>query len=88
MMRGDFTVKCITVYTNSFELFSDLYPQIVSTPMDENEEKVLEGVTISESGEVPANYLERMKIKPDVAVMKAEGTTILQHGQVFEILLH
>jgi hypothetical protein len=81
-------MKCITVYTNNFEVFSDLYPQILSTPMSEDEEKVLEGITISESGEVPVHYLDRMRIKPDVAVMKADGTTILQHGEVFEILVH
>lgn len=81
-------MKCITVYTKNFEIFSDLYSQIVNTPMGENEEKVLEGVTISESGEVPIHYLDRMRSKPEVAVMRGEGTTILQHGDVFEILLH
>ena len=82
-------MKCIAVYTKNFEVFSDIYEEVLRTPLADNEEKVVEGVTISESGEVPANYLDRMKIKPDVVVMKVKGQsiTILQHGDLFEILL-
>jgi len=82
-------MKCISVYTNNFELFSDIYEEILQTPLGENEEKEIEGILFSESGEVPENYLERMKGKPEVVVMKVRdrNITILQHGDVFEILI-
>ncbi|MEI7024471.1 NAD/NADP transhydrogenase alpha subunit [Paenibacillus sp. y28] len=82
-------MKCISVYTNNFELFSDIYETILSTPLAENEEKEVEGVTVSESGEVPENYLDKMKARPDVVVMrlKDRDITILQHGSVFEIFI-
>ena len=82
-------MKCIAVYTNNFELFSDIYEQVISTPLKENEEKVIEGVTVSESGEVPQNYIDKMKTKPEVVVMKVKEAdiTILQHRDVFEIFL-
>ncbi|MBD2845087.1 NAD/NADP transhydrogenase alpha subunit [Paenibacillus sp. IB182496] len=82
-------MKCISVYTNNFELFSDLYPQILASPPEENEDIVLEGITVSGSGEVPEQYLERMRLKPEVVVMKERklGITILQHGSVFEICM-
>jgi hypothetical protein len=79
-------MKCITVYTNSYQVFIDLYPQLETLKLDEEEERVLDGVTVSESGEVPSYYIERMKQKPNVAVMKAGNHTILQHGDVFEVL--
>jgi hypothetical protein len=82
-------MKCIAVYTSNFELFSDIYEQVINTPLEENEEKVIEGVTISESGAVPENYLQKMKAKPEVVVMKEKdrNITILQHGEVFEIFI-
>jgi len=82
-------MKCISVYTNNFEVFSNIYEQILQTPLADNEETVVEGVTVSESGEVPENYLERMRQKPEVVVMKLKNKNvmILQHGEVFEILL-
>lgn len=82
-------MKCISVYTKDFELFSDIYEKVLDTPLSENEERVIEGVTVSEAGLVPENYLERMKTKPDVVVMKvkAKDITILQHGDVFEIFI-
>lgn len=82
-------MKCIAVYTKDFELFSDIYEQVINTPLADNEEKEVEGIVISESGTVPENYLNRMKTKPEVVVMKVKGQpiTILQHGDVFEILL-
>ena len=82
-------MKCISVYTNNFEVFSDIVDQVLETTLEENEEKVIEGVTVSESGNVPENYLNRMKIKPEVVVMKIKNRniTILQHGEVFEILI-
>lgn len=82
-------MKCISVYTNNFELFSDIYEEILEASFEENEEKEFQGVVVSEAGTIPDNYLERMKVKPEVVVMKIKDTeiTILQHGDVFEILL-
>lgn len=82
-------MKCIAVYTNDFELFSDIYEKVLSTPLAENEEKEVEGVMISESGDVPDHYIDRMRTKPDVVVMKVKDKdiTILQHGEVFEIFI-
>jgi hypothetical protein len=82
-------MKCISVYTDNFETFSDLYEQIVDSPPADNEDVVLEGITVSGSGEVPEQYIERMRIKPEVVVMseKQRGITILQHGNVFEICM-
>ncbi|MFD2612097.1 NAD/NADP transhydrogenase alpha subunit [Paenibacillus gansuensis] len=82
-------MKCVSVYTSNFEVFSDIYEEIINTELKENEEKVVEGVTVSESGEVPENYLERMRTKPEVVVMKVKDSdiTILQHGELFEILI-
>jgi hypothetical protein len=82
-------MKCIAVYTNNFEVFSDIYEQIIDTPFKDNEEKEIEGVMVSESGEVPQNYIDRMKIKPEVVVMKVKekDITILQHKDIFEIFL-
>lgn len=82
------TKQCITVYTKDFSVFSDIYEEIINSPFAEDEEKVIEGITVSESGEVPIDYLEKMRKKRDVAVMyiKDRDITIMQHGQVFEIL--
>jgi hypothetical protein len=82
-------MKCISVYTNNFEQFSDIFEDVVETKFAENEEKEVEGITVSHSGEVPEHYLERMSQKPEVVVMrdKSRGVTILQHGSVFEILI-
>lgn len=82
-------MKCISVYTRSFEVFSDIYPQIIESPPADNEEVVLEGVTVSGAGDVPDQYIERMRTKPEVVVMKEKGRgiTILQHGNVFEICM-
>lgn len=82
-------MKCIAVYTKNFEVFSDIYEQVLNTPLEDNEEKEVEGIVVSESGEVPENYLDRMKTKPDVVVMKVKekDITILQHGDVFEIFI-
>lgn len=82
-------MKCIAVYTNNFEVFSDIYEQVINTPLKENEEKEIEGVIVSESGEVPQNYIDKMKTKPEVVVMKVKESniTILQHRDVFEIFL-
>ncbi|WP_211744936.1 NAD/NADP transhydrogenase alpha subunit [Paenibacillus sp. Marseille-Q4541] len=82
-------MKCISVYTDKFDAFSDIFEEVVATEMSENEEKEIEGITVSHSGDVPEHYLERMSQKTEVVVMKDKGRniTILQHGQVFEILL-
>ncbi|TDF99394.1 NAD/NADP transhydrogenase alpha subunit [Paenibacillus piri] len=82
-------MKCISVYTNDFEVFSDIYEQVLSMPLAENEEKQIEGITVMESGDVPDNYLDRMKTKPEVVVMKVrdKDITILQHKNLFEIFI-
>ncbi len=82
-------MKCISVYTNNFELFSDIYEQVLEAPPQEHEDIVVEGVTVSGSGEVPDQYIERMRSKPEVVVMreKERNIMILQHGNVFEICL-
>lgn len=81
--------KCITVYTKDYSVFSDIYEEIIRTPFNENEEKEIEGITVSDSGEVPTEYVEKMKQKREVAVLynKENDITIMQHGQVFEILI-
>jgi len=82
-------MKCISVYTKDFGLFSDIYELIMEAPPVENEEKIIEGVTVSDAGDVPDQYIERMRLKPEVVVMreKERNITILQHGEVFEICL-
>ncbi len=82
-------MKCIAVYTNDFEVFYDIYDKVIATPLADNEETTVDGVAVSESGTVPANYLERMRLKPEVVVMKEKqrNITILQHGDVFEIFI-
>lgn len=56
-------MKCISVYTNDFEQFSDIYEAIIQTPLQEDEEKEVEGVMIYGAGEVPAQYVDRMRQK-------------------------
>ncbi len=82
-------MKCISVYTKNFEQFSDIYDKVMSTALKEDEETIVEGVTVTESGEVPEHYIDRMRAKRDVVVMKEKerDITILQHGEVFEILV-
>lgn len=82
-------MKCISVYTNNFEVFSDLYEEVLESPPQENEDITVQGVTVSGSGNVPDRYIERMRLKPEVVVMreKERGVMILQHGNVFEICL-
>jgi hypothetical protein len=82
-------MRCITVYTNNYQQFLDSYELICQTPLLENEEKEVDGLTISDSGEIPQDYIIRMKEKPEVAVLKdvKHKYTILQHGKVFEILI-
>lgn len=83
------TMNCITVYTDNYETFSDIYETILTTPLTEDEEKEIEGVTISHSGEVPLDYIDKMKAKPEVAVMKVrrKGITIIQRKECFEVLI-
>ncbi len=82
-------MRCISVYTNNFEVFSDIYEEILNTPLAENEEKLIQDVVFSDSGEIDDDYINRLKIKPEVVVMKekARDIMILQHGDVFEIFL-
>jgi hypothetical protein len=80
-------LKCVTVYTKDFELFSDIYEEILNTSLKEHEEKEISGVLISEAGMVSKEYVDRMKAKPEVVVMRVKQSdiTIIQHSGVFEI---
>jgi len=82
-------MKCISVYTGNFELFSDIFEQVVDTELAAFEEKEIEGVTVAEAGDVTEEYVERMRVKPEVVVMKHKerDITIFQHGEVFEIIM-
>jgi len=82
-------LRCISVYTGDYDRFSDLVDDILRMPPGENEEKLLDGIVIADSGETDAGYVDRLMRKPDVAVLKEKGRgiTILQHGGVFEIFL-
>jgi len=82
-------MKCITVYTNSFEQFSDIYEEVVTKDLIENEDIVIEEITVSNLGFVDAEHIDRMRQKPEVVVMrdKARNYLILQHGEVFEICI-
>ncbi len=82
-------MKCISVYTKDYEVFSDIYERILELNLDENEETEIDGITVSDAGEIPDDYIEKMRQKPEVAVMRIrkKGVIILQHGEVFEILL-
>ncbi|OUM96726.1 MAG: NAD/NADP transhydrogenase alpha subunit [Thermobacillus sp. ZCTH02-B1] len=82
-------MRCISVYTRDFGSFSDLYERIVASPPAEDEEIELEGITVSGAGDVPEGYIERLRGRPDVVVMRERerGATILQHGGLFEICL-
>jgi len=82
-------MNCISVYTNNFEQFSDIYEQVLEAMPKENEDIVIDGITVSGSGHVPQQYIDRMRAKPEVVVMreKARDIMILQHGNVFEICL-
>jgi len=82
-------MKCISVYTKDFEKFSDIFEQILESSLDENEEKEIDGITISDAGDVELEYIEKMRQKPEVAVMKVkkQGIVILQHGEVFEVMI-
>lgn len=82
-------MRCISVYTKNFEVFSDIYEEIINTPLQENEEKTVDGVVFSDSGEIDDDYINRLKVKPEVVVMKVKDRDImiLQHGEVFEIFI-
>jgi hypothetical protein len=82
-------MRCISVYTNDFEQFSNIYETIIQTPLQEDEEKEVDGITIYGAGKVPAQYVDRMRQKRDVVVMRVKDLdiTILQHGKQFEIIV-
>ncbi|MBD8497544.1 NAD/NADP transhydrogenase alpha subunit [Paenibacillus arenosi] len=82
-------MKCISVYTDSFEQFSDIYLKLLEQPVQDDEEIEVDGVTVYGAGSVPEQYVDRMKQKNNVVVMrdKNQGIIILQHAKQFEILL-
>lgn len=82
-------MRCISVYTGDFSQFSDIYDQVLQLPMGADEELTVEGVTVIESGDVPQHYIQRMRKKQGVVVLteSKRDIIILQHGDMFEILL-
>lgn len=80
-------MKCISVYTDRFDVFSDIYEKVRQANLQEDEETEIEGIVVTESGTVPDHYLDKMRTRNDVVVMKDDEVTILQRGKVFEILL-
>ncbi|MCG7406682.1 NAD/NADP transhydrogenase alpha subunit [Paenibacillus sp. ACRRX] len=82
-------MKCISVYTDNFEQFSDIYEKLMQQTVQDDEEIVVDGVTVYGAGEVPEQYIDRMRQKRDVVVMRVKNKdiTILQHGKQFEIIL-
>ncbi|TVX92956.1 NAD/NADP transhydrogenase alpha subunit [Paenibacillus agilis] len=82
-------MKCISVYTDNFEQFSDIYLKLLEQPVQDDEEIEVDGVTVYGAGSVPEQYVDRMKQKNNVVVMrdKNQGIIILQHAKQFEILL-
>lgn len=80
-------MKCISVYTDKFDVFSDVYEVIRQIKLKEDEETVIHGVVVSESGIVPEHYVDKMRARRDVAIMKDDDITIFQRGSVFEIFL-
>jgi len=85
--RWDDCVRCISVYTNSFDVFSDVYEVIRQMALKEDEEKVIDGVVVQESGTVPEHYLNKMRTRRNVAIMIVDEVMILQRDDLFEILL-
>lgn len=82
-------MRCVTVYTNEFEKFSDIFEQVLVSDIPENEDMEIEGVTVGSVSEIPEEYVEQMRLKPEVVVMrdKKRNITILQHGKIFEIFI-
>jgi len=82
-------MRCISVYTDNFEQFSDIFEKVMNRAIKDDEEIEVDGITVYGAGEVPEQYVDRMKQKRDVVVMrvKSEGITILQHGNQFEIIV-
>ncbi|MCQ4085747.1 NAD/NADP transhydrogenase alpha subunit [Saccharibacillus sp. JS10] len=82
-------MKCVTVYTNDFEKFSDIFEQILISEISESEDTEVEGVTVGLVTDIPEEYIEQMRIKPEVVVMrdKKRNIMILQHGKIFEIFI-
>ncbi|SMG25939.1 hypothetical protein SAMN06295960_1472 [Paenibacillus aquistagni] len=87
--RWSVDLKCIAVYTDNFEQFSDIYDKVMQQSVGEDEEIVVDGVTVYGAGDVPEEYVNRLRQKRDVVVMrvKDQGITILQHSKQFEIIL-
>lgn len=81
--------RCITVFTKDYDRFSDVYEDILNTNLVDDEEKEIDGITFSASSDVPDDYIHRMRAKKDAAIMneRDRGIMIVQHGDVFEILL-
>lgn len=81
-------MNVLKVYTKNIEVFSDLYAGLENLNLSEGQETELEGVKVSGGGQVEEEYLDEMRVKLDVAVLKVkrQNVTILQHGDMFEVL--
>lgn len=82
-------MRCISVYTEDFARFSDILDDVLGVKLARDEQTVIDGVTVHASGDVPQHYVERMRKKKHVVIMRDEqrGLVILQHGDVFEVLV-
>ncbi len=82
-------MRCVSVYTDDFETFSNLFEQIVALDLHEDQEIEIDGILVNDAGQVPDNYLEKMMAKPDVVVMRDQERDfiVLQHGNLFEIFM-
>lgn len=83
-------MRCITVYTDDFACFSDILEDVLSVGLASDEQTTINGVVVHASGDVPKHYVERMRQKKDVVVMRdvQRNMLILQRGGVFEVLVH
>ncbi|ASS75024.1 hypothetical protein CIG75_08510 [Tumebacillus algifaecis] len=82
------TMNVLKVFTQNIEVFSDLYHLLENLSLTEGQETEVEGVKVSGGGQVDEEYLDTMRVKLDVAVLKVKpgNVTILQHSGMFEVL--
>jgi hypothetical protein len=82
-------MRCITVYTNDFGCFSDILEEVLSVALARDEQTTIGGIVVHASGDVPAHYVDRMRQKKEVVIMRdaKRNIIILQRGDVFEVLV-
>jgi hypothetical protein len=88
-VRDFMAFDVLVVHTESIEVFSDLFKEVEKLTLTEGQETEVEGVKVSGGGQVDEEYVNEMRIKPEVAVLKVrnKNITILQHGGLFEVLI-